>query len=272
MRKRTIGMLAAAALAAALTCTAAFAEEVDVTGAWYMQSMEQEGQVYDASMLASFGMTGTITLGEDGSVAIEFTGEDAVEGTYTWDGAAGEITSDGESVPFTLEEDQLVMEQEGVKMVYGRDMPEAEAFELAEAVADAQLADFNGVWAAETFVMAGMPLPMEALGMEMVLTIEDGKVTSKTTYTSESTDETEAAEPDVMEQVYEGELTNGVLAGTTEDGEAFKLELREDGTMTMTNGEAAGEAAGEEETEAMSEEADLSIDFPEMSVVFIKVE
>ena len=272
MKRKIIGMLATAALAAALTCTAAFAEEVDVTGEWYLQSMEQDGQVFDASMLASFGMTGVITLGEDCSVTIAFTGEDTVEGTYTWDGETGEITSDGESIPFTLEDEQLIMEQEGVKMVCGRDMPEAEAFELAEVVADAQLADFNGVWAAETFVMAGMPLPMETLGMEMILTIEDGKVTSKTTYLSESTDETEAAEPDVMEQVFEAELKDGALTGTMEGGETAKLELREDGTMTMTNGEAGGEEVGEEETEAMSEEADLSIDLPEMSVVFIKVE
>ena len=131
----------------------------------------------------------------------------------------------------------------------------------------------DGTYEGKSSVFEGEEEDGSGAGYGVVsLTIEDGKVTSKTTYLSESTDETEAAEPDVMEQVFEAELKDGALTGTMEGGETAKLELREDGTMTMTNGEASGEEVGEEETEAMSEEADLSIDFPEMSVVFIKVE
>ncbi len=266
MLKKMFGMLAAASLFTALACGTVFAEAEDITGEWYMISMTQGEEVIDASMLAMFGYSATLTLGEDGSATMEMTDSEATVGTYTWDGEAGEVTMEGESVPFAITDGVLELAEEDTAISFSREAPEAAAFEVADPVEEAELADYDGLWVAETFVMGSTPMPMEAIGMGMTLEIENGTVTATTSYGTMYADETEEPEePEVV--TVTGELKDSALFLADLDGEATSLQLCQDGTMTLRNG--TGESA-EEETEAMSE-SEIATEF-DAYMVFVKAE
>ena len=274
MLKKMGAMLAAAALAAGILCGTAFAQEDDVTGEWYLISMASGGQEFDASMLATFEMSVTLTLNEDGTFVMETTGEEPAEGTYTYDAGAGELVGEESTVPFTVTDGILEAAMDEVSMKFSREMPEAEPFSVADPVEAADLSDFDGVWVGETMVMEGMPIPLEMAGMDLIVTIENGKITAKTIYTSSFTDETEEAEPEETETVYEGVLQDGVLvADPAADSDVYGattayLQLREDGRMTMGN----DSPFEEEETEAISgDEVDFSFDI-EAYIVLVKAE
>ena len=267
MNRKMITVMAAASVFAALACGTVSAQEEDITGNWYMQSMVQEGQTYDATMLASIGFEASLTLGEDGSAQLDVAGE-VQEGTYEWDGETGAIIIEEEGVDFTVEDGILSLSDGVAVMNFGRDQIEGEDFTLADPIEEAELADFNGEWAAESFVINNFPMPISSVGMDLVVTIEDGDVTLKSTY-GLSADETEEPEEDIQEVTCE--LDGGALVyGGDEESDAFRLQLREDGTLTYEIGEAEDGESVEEETEAMSEgNEDLGLD---ALILLVKVE
>lgn len=199
----------------------AFAEALDVTGDWYLNVIESEGVQLDLSML---GMEMVITLNADGSAEMSSFGE--AEGGTSWrmDGSNVIITdAAGDTLTACPESGNMVIDDQesGVVMILGRERRELQGY-VPAAVEDAPaMQDFEGIWNASIVDMMGMQLPMETLGMELVIEIvgENAVVTH-----------TEAGE----EVVYSAPLT---LAGSVltvaavDDQMPMNLQLQQDGKL-----------------------------------------
>ena len=189
----------------------ALAEGEDVAGVWYIQSMTQDGTEMDASVLVSMGMNMVLTLNEDGTAVMDMMGE-VQEGTWSIDGTAGTIAF-GTEVPFTVENDTLVLAQDAYSMVFGKETAQADEG-LAPAAENPQEDDFSGAWKAKSYVALGVPVPLNVLGAEITMNIQEGK-----------------AEVSVVKKDLEndGEVTASL-------DKEFTAQMQEDGTLYVDFG------------------------------------
>ena len=128
MKRLTAVLFAAIMMMTAVFTGAAMADEKeDITGTWYIQSMVQDGVEMDASFLSSMGMSMILTLNEDGTAAMEMSGQEAQEGAWSLEDG---IIDFGTEVPIILEDGKLVMSADGQSIVFSREQPEAEDVSL----------------------------------------------------------------------------------------------------------------------------------------------
>jgi len=205
-------------LTLAMLCTAALAlEPADILGTWYLNAMEVDGMSMNPAM---FGMELAMTLEEGGTARMQMSGEDDTMGTWVIDGDEVTIEMDGEGLVFTIEDGNLVASEDEMKMVFGKEQAEDTSAEIAPARTDAVLADFNGTWNAYLADFEDMKLPIELLGIEVTLVIEDGNVVM-------------TVSEDTLELA--GDVSEGILMATGEDaGEAVTMafSLHEDGVLS----------------------------------------
>ncbi len=83
-------------------------------GTWKLTGMTQDGQDY-SQYLSMLGMEITMVLNDDGTGTMEAMGEKV---DVTWD--ANGITSQGETIHYTLDGDKLIMAQDGAEMIFTR--------------------------------------------------------------------------------------------------------------------------------------------------------
>ena len=83
-------------------------------GTWKLTGMTQDGQDY-SEYLSMLGMEITMVLNEDGTGTMEAMGQKV---DVTWDESG--ITSQGETIPYTLDGDKLTMAQDGAEMIFTR--------------------------------------------------------------------------------------------------------------------------------------------------------
>ena len=83
-------------------------------GTWKLTGMTQDGQDY-SQYLSMLGMEITMVLNDDGTGTMEAMGEKV---DVTWD--ANGITSQGETISYTLDGDKLIMAQDGAEMIFTR--------------------------------------------------------------------------------------------------------------------------------------------------------
>lgn len=202
--KKIIAVLSAVII---LTVTAfaglTMAEEADLTGEWNLQSMNQGGMEMNASLLSLLGMDMVLVLNEDGTATMTMMGGE--EGVGTW--TESTITINEDEVPYRLEDGLLVMEKDDEKMVFGREGGSNSS--LAPAVTVTDPAEFDGTWTAETYVAMGIALPLQDIGVQISLTIADGKA---------------AVSEAVLDLENEGEVSDSMEA-------EFDAVLQEDGTL-----------------------------------------
>lgn len=171
MKKRMAIMLAAL-MVSALISMPVMAEEADMAGTWYVQSMEMDGTQMDASVLALMGISYTLDLNEDGTAVLAM-GEQKLEGTWDEEG----LNTGANIVPLELVDGELKIDQNGGVMIFSREAAEAEEFSMAPVVENPELSDFNGNWNAVTFVTLGVPLPIKlSAATDINLQIQDGAV------------------------------------------------------------------------------------------------
>lgn len=292
--------------------TAAFAGPVfaegedDLTGVWNIQSMEQGGMKMEGALLSLMGMEVTLTLNEDGTAALTMNGE-SKEGTWTVDGVEGILDFGEAQLPFTVGEGTLSIEQDGMTMNMSRDDAGNADAELAPAVTDPKLADFNGTWNAVSYVALGIPIPLETMGANITLIIEDGKIAVSGLFTGtgegEEAEAEEAAEAEeetaqTLDVVFDAELKeDGVLyldfAGSDILGQigmeasGINLTLHEDGRMsgripevtealsslsTLTEETGDAEAEGTGDSSADSEGGSSGSESMDMYLILEKAE
>lgn len=212
MKKLLASLLALTMLLSAAVCSAV-AEAASLSGEWYADL---------------FGLTFTLTLNEDGTYAMDMTGEESTSGTWTFDGTniimdAGTdeeavLTYDGESISISIE---------GFDLQFTREAPAS--FEPAAARTDTALEEFAGSWELTTVGMMGMYVSPDIIGASIVLNISGTDVTYIITE--------EGGEP--MEVKLEAAFADGTLtfadptAGDTEGMSTACISMLEDGTLCM---------------------------------------
>lgn len=269
MKKLTV-LLAAFVMIFALITGAAMASEEDLTGIWYCELMEQDGQVVDGATMASMGMLGTITLNEDGSAVLSMSGVDT-EGTWT-DGA---IEINGNSVPFEINDGKMTIGDAENTMILGREEPVPVDLTMAPAVEDPELSDFNGTWNVTGFVTMGLSLPLRIVsGIDVSIDFQDGTAVYKETdYDTEThTEVTGTIELEISAEIDEDGTIfldfggEEALASISPGASGIRLTLHEDGrisgeipelneTMEMLKGYSEA-AQNESAEEAEGTEAD----------------
>lgn len=89
----------------------------EAVGTWKITSAEAPGMTMTGEMLSLAGMDNiTFTLSEDGTAAVSAMDE-SVEGTWSSNGNAVDITIEGETASAQLEDGKLTMESDGVKLI-----------------------------------------------------------------------------------------------------------------------------------------------------------
>ena len=126
-------------------------------GIWYGVSMEMEGVSYP---LADMGMELTLTIGADGAAEMNMNGEGESIQCSMQDGV---LTADG--VGIALQNNMLVVSEDGMTMTLSREKPEASAAPIPVIDESATIDDLKGVWTLARVTMDGVTLPAEAAEM-----------------------------------------------------------------------------------------------------------
>ena len=196
------------------------AEPDDIIGVWYLTAVVIEGNTLNPDML---GMQVTMALAEDNTVVLQMTGEEDATGTWAITDGLVVVSANETDRIFTLADGKLSAEQDGMRMVLGREKAGGEALIIAPIRTEATLSDFNGIWNAFYADYQGAQLPIEIFGIEVALTIENGVVNA--TLPEENIRLT-------------GDVLAGVLTATGageeegSDGVSMSLNLHEDGILS----------------------------------------
>ena len=119
--------------------------------------MEMEGVSYP---LADMGMELTLTIGADGAAEMNMNGEGESIQCSMQDGV---LTADG--VGIALQNNMLVVSEDGMTMTLSREKPEASAAPIPVIDESATIDDLKGVWTLARVTMDGVMLPAEAAEM-----------------------------------------------------------------------------------------------------------
>lgn len=199
------------ALCMMLACCAS-AEAVDLTGMWYADLM---------------GMSMNLNLIADGTYTMDMAGEDD-DGTWAQT-ETGVLIDDEMPMTYNAEANTLVMDMQGMELVFSREA--APAFEAAEARTDAAVEEFAGNWLTDKVNFMGLVLNTTDIGMGMAFAIND---TAVTMYMMEGEQSVAEAEAVGLQGIFADGTLTIIIPAATEDGEAqvFVLKLLEDGTMS----------------------------------------
>ena len=234
--KKLTALLAAFVMMFALITGSAMASEEDLTGIWYCELMEQDGQVVDGATMASMGMVATVTLNEDGSAVLSMSGVDT-EGTWT-DGA---IEINGNSVPFEINDGKMTIGDTENTMILGREEPVPVDLTMAPAVEDPELSDLNGTWNVTSYVTMGLSLPLKIVsGIDVSIVFQDGTAVYKETdYDTEThTEVTGTIELEIPAEIDEDGTIfldfggEKALESISPGASGIRLTLHEDGRIS----------------------------------------
>lgn len=163
-------------LAVMMLCTmCCFAEAgVDVLGTWYLNAIEYGEQSMHPSAM---GMDMVVIINEDGTAEVAMReGTAGMAGEWTMGDGMVIITVDGSPEEFVIEGENLVVDEPaaGVRMILGKEKVEAEVVDYGEIRTDVTVEDFNGTWSSSEVEMNGVRYSIEALGLGLVVTLENG--------------------------------------------------------------------------------------------------
>ena len=191
--KKLISMMLVLALCL-LGC--AIAEPMDMTGDWYLNTIESEGMQLDPAVL---GFELTLTLNADGSATMKSFDESDSSCSWVMDGENVVITDPaGDTMTAVPEGANLVVQEQesGFLMILGREKTAVQNYVPAAVEKNPAMDDFQGLWNAAIIDMLGMQLPMDTIGMKLMVEIKD---TTATVTSNESGAETTYIAPVKLE-------------------------------------------------------------------------
>ena len=208
-----------------LLTAVAVAEAADVTGTWYLVEMREGEQSINP---ADFGMSITMQLNEDGTAILDSSIEtEPQNGTWSVDGETI-VVVDGNDQPmnFVLQDGQLVADEDGHGMIFGREEPEGEAFTPAAPVVAAAAEDFFGAWQAAKIGLESSYYDVSMLGAEVSAVIDERGVTLDGFLFSQTT---------LPLTFADGAMSYAASAGEGEDAMNMSVtaQLLEDGALSL---------------------------------------
>ena len=196
----------------------------EVTGTWYLFSIEVEGTLFNT---ASLNMDTAMTLMEDNTATIVALNKNTQEATWAMEADRIVVTTGNASESYALSDGCLIKEGfGGMTMLYGREQPTAEPVVLPPIRVDAVLGDFNGKWVGYAFYQEGRMIPLiMGLVFEASLEIENGSVTCSIVSDAP------------FKEDYSGAFEGGELIVVSnnvheDDMGTLTLAMREDGTLS----------------------------------------
>lgn len=233
IKKKMIGLAGAVFMTGMIMTTVMAAEEADVIGTWYLNVMEMEGTEMNP---AAMGMEMSLEVSEDRTALVKMTDEEDMTGTWEIEDGVFMFTDETDTVmKFTFAEEKLTTEEDGIKMIFGKEKAEAEIFEPGTVVAEPSMEDFDGNWNVVTVDLFGMQMPVAMAEFEMSLTIENGKATM---HYNDGSSETDAE----LTGVLEGDTLTLTAPEAAEeemytlfDLEVLNLRLHESGVLSYSD-------------------------------------
>lgn len=240
------------AMIASVISGKSFAED-SVSGTWYIQSMEDGGEIFNAQDLSVIGMDVTMVLNEDNSVNMDYSGT-TFDGQWKYENGKGSVIINDDPADFHIDDEgNLIFEQDDMKMIFSTVKAETEKFEITDVDRNVDIKDFDGVWEADVISVSGNIMPIKLLGQEIRITIKDGLIIYKEsdTINYDDYDETEGSTEEDEKYFEEHcELIDGALTVDNKKlGHSLNLKLHTDGTMTDGYEDAAEYLSGETEAE-----------------------
>ena len=210
-----------------LLSVAAFAGTDEYLGTWYLNEMVM-GDVTMAP--GAMGMEMTLEIMEGGTGTMTVTGEEGLEtAEITWteedDGITVVLVEQETPMTMTLADGNLVADNDGAALVFGRELSEANVFTPAQPAAEATIEDYAGEWTSFMMDLDGMYLDPSFAGITVTASVEGTTVTVNGLILNGEAVETTFAD--------------GALTFADEDPEnalldGLNMQLLEDGTMAFT--------------------------------------
>ena len=210
-----------------LLSVAAFAGTDEYLGTWYLNEMVM-GDVTMAP--GAMGMEMTLEIMEGGTGTMTVTGEEGLEtAEITWteedDGITVVLVEQETPMTMTLADGNLVADNDGAALVFGRELSEANVFTPAQPVAEATIEDYAGEWTSFMMDLDGMYVDPSFAGITVTASVEGTTVTVNGLILNGEAVETTFAD--------------GALTFADEDPEnalldGLNMQLLEDGTMAFT--------------------------------------
>ena len=152
-------------------------EDVDfVAGYWVLTDVETMGFTMDAEALQ---MQGYMELYEDGTCRLVMNDEEQYGAWAKTDTGITTTDANGEMDVYTYVNDTLVVEQEGVKLIFNLET-------YTVPLVGLNAADFDGEWVFHSVEVGNIFYDAGELGLSMTLSIKDGKGVHTETYLEES--------------------------------------------------------------------------------------
>ncbi len=167
--KKLISLVLALCMACMLI--PALADDINVTGEWYLKIMKMGDQEMDA---AALGFTATLSLSENGTAVFGMIGEPQT-GTWTLDGDTITVTIDDSPASGPVTADSLTIEADGQVMVFTREA--TQAITMADPKPAETAEEFYGEWTCAFVEMDGTIMNLSAMGLVYPnVTLGDGTV------------------------------------------------------------------------------------------------
>ncbi len=162
--KKFAALLTAVMMVLCMTIAAVNAESITV----YLNTIVMGEMTFSP---AQMGMEMTITFNDDGTCTMTENGETSP--VMTWTSEDGVITVDDGANPLalTVQGNEMIAEDEGIRLVFGTEPAAAASLDVGEAVAAESAAAFNGSWVCVELNLGGIVMPVSAVSEEEMQTM-----------------------------------------------------------------------------------------------------
>lgn len=162
--KKFAALLMAVMMVLCMTIAAVNAESITM----YLTSIVMGDMTFSP---AQMGMEMTIVFNDDGTCNMTQNGETSP--VMTWTSEGGVITIADETTPLslTVEGNEMIAEQDGIKLVFGTEAPVAAASVAGDPVAAESAAAFNGSWVCVELNLGGIVMPVSTISAEEMQTL-----------------------------------------------------------------------------------------------------
>ena len=162
--KKFAALLMAVMMVLCMTIAAVNAESITM----YLTSVSMRGTEMNP---ADMGMEMAIVFNDDGTCVMIQNGEETPAAPWTSEGGVITIDDGVNPLSLTVEGNQMIAEQDGIKLVFGTEPAAAAVSVAGEPVAAESAAAFNGSWVCVELNLGGIVMSVSAISAEEMQTL-----------------------------------------------------------------------------------------------------